>query len=112
MIRLPPRSTRTDTLFPYTTLFRSRAEEEGRIQEDADDERGDGRARRRWGRRGAVCGLVGADRRRRRGRGRERPAAGAQGGGKASHGAGGRRRPRRIEFERFGRVDSARRRRG
>src|SRR3546814_3300965 len=25
MIRLPPRSTRTDTLFPYTTLFRSYA---------------------------------------------------------------------------------------
>src|SRR3546814_10519029 len=25
MIRLPPRSTRTDTLFPYTTLFRSGA---------------------------------------------------------------------------------------
>src|SRR3546814_6356949 len=25
MIRLPPRSTRTDTLFPYTTLFRSNA---------------------------------------------------------------------------------------
>src|SRR3546814_2731871 len=24
MTRLPPRSTRTDTLFPYTTLFRSR----------------------------------------------------------------------------------------
>src|SRR3546814_13262729 len=24
MRRLPPRSTRTDTLFPYTTLFRSR----------------------------------------------------------------------------------------
>src|SRR3546814_9200858 len=23
MLRLPPRSTRTDTLFPYTTLFRS-----------------------------------------------------------------------------------------
>src|SRR3546814_9268185 len=23
MIRLPPRSTRTDTLFPYTSLFRS-----------------------------------------------------------------------------------------
>src|SRR3546814_16738371 len=23
MIRLPPRSTRTDSLFPYTTLFRS-----------------------------------------------------------------------------------------
>src|SRR3546814_11877848 len=25
IIRRPPRSTRTDTLFPYTTLFRSRA---------------------------------------------------------------------------------------
>src|SRR3546814_20104295 len=29
MIRRPPRSTRTDTLFPYTTLFRS---EEGRTR--------------------------------------------------------------------------------
>src|SRR3546814_5430026 len=28
MIRRPPRSTRTDTLFPYTTLFRSQLEEE------------------------------------------------------------------------------------
>src|SRR3546814_19354655 len=27
MIRRPPRSTRTDTLFPYTTLFRSCLEE-------------------------------------------------------------------------------------
>src|SRR3546814_7225818 len=26
MIRRPPRSTRTDTLFPYTTLFRSSAD--------------------------------------------------------------------------------------
>src|SRR3546814_16754953 len=26
MIRRPPRSTRTDTLFPYTTLFRSHPE--------------------------------------------------------------------------------------
>src|SRR3546814_1669011 len=26
MIRRPPRSTRTDTLFPYTTLFRSRVQ--------------------------------------------------------------------------------------
>src|SRR3546814_10053792 len=26
MIRRPPRSTRTDTLFPYTTLFRALAE--------------------------------------------------------------------------------------
>src|SRR3546814_15847134 len=30
MIRRPPRSTRTDTLFPYTTLFRSRAADEVR----------------------------------------------------------------------------------
>src|SRR3546814_8120807 len=29
MIRRPPRSTRTDTLFPYTTLFRSKAVREG-----------------------------------------------------------------------------------
>src|SRR3546814_7721199 len=28
MIRRPPRSTRTDTLFPYTTLFRSRPPDE------------------------------------------------------------------------------------
>src|SRR3546814_19397104 len=33
MIRRPPRSTRTDTLFPYTTLFRSR---EVRRDEAAD----------------------------------------------------------------------------
>src|SRR3546814_11629527 len=32
MIRRPPRSTRTDTLFPYTTLFRSR-DDHGRIAE-------------------------------------------------------------------------------
>src|SRR3546814_19662724 len=33
MIRRPPRSTRPDTLFPYTTLFRSQlaAQAEGRI---------------------------------------------------------------------------------
>src|SRR3546814_6980225 len=29
MIRRPPRSTRTDTLFPYTTLFRSKRAIEG-----------------------------------------------------------------------------------
>src|SRR3546814_6477560 len=29
MIRRPPRSTRTDTLFPYTTLFRSDVRELG-----------------------------------------------------------------------------------
>src|SRR3546814_13664647 len=29
MIRRPPRSTRTDTLFPYTTLFRSKKNPRG-----------------------------------------------------------------------------------
>src|SRR3546814_2426408 len=33
MIRRPPRSTRTDTLFPYTTLFRSVAPR----QRDSED---------------------------------------------------------------------------
>src|SRR3546814_1131150 len=37
MVRRPPRSTRTDTLFPYTTLFRSdrhhRAPREHRVEE-------------------------------------------------------------------------------
>src|SRR3546814_1207304 len=37
MIRRPPRSTRTDTLFPYTTLFRShvvdvRVQHRGQVQ--------------------------------------------------------------------------------
>src|SRR3546814_18984425 len=46
MIRRPPRSTRTDTLFPYTTLFRSdRRErpgerEHGEREEDAGPGRG------------------------------------------------------------------------
>src|SRR3546814_4418824 len=31
MIRRPPRSTRTDTLFPYTTLFRSGVETSVRV---------------------------------------------------------------------------------
>src|SRR3546814_4472828 len=35
MIRRPPRSTRTDTLFPYTTLFRSAS----RLRRDDDDRR-------------------------------------------------------------------------
>src|SRR3546814_4665526 len=46
MIRRPPRSTRTDTLFPYTTLFRSlqQVQHAGRLQRphEAVDERGHG----------------------------------------------------------------------
>src|SRR3546814_3455088 len=42
MIRRPPRSTRTDTLFPYTTLFRSAtfsAEDRERTRYYADNAR-------------------------------------------------------------------------
>src|SRR3546814_3963828 len=34
MIRRPPRSTRTDTLFPYTTLFRSPGQEAEDVPRD------------------------------------------------------------------------------
>src|SRR3546814_1116472 len=40
MIRRPPRSTRTDTLFPYTTLFRS----VGVLQLDVDRRHGQDQA--------------------------------------------------------------------
>src|SRR3546814_12446382 len=42
MIRRPPRSTRTDTLFPYTTLFRSANRLAGRWPVIAVDLRGRG----------------------------------------------------------------------
>src|SRR3546814_781276 len=44
MIRRPPRSTRTDTLFPYTTLFRSTLR---RDQRDAGDDEQQARDPRR-----------------------------------------------------------------
>src|SRR3546814_10051806 len=37
MIRLPPRSTRTDTRFPYTTLFRSKAGKTGNKHPGLDE---------------------------------------------------------------------------
>src|SRR3546814_16740193 len=37
MIRRPPRSTRTDTLFPYTTLFRSAIYDAHHIGESGND---------------------------------------------------------------------------
>src|SRR3546814_10173343 len=55
MIRRPPRSTRTDTLFPYTTLFRSLPQ-----RQQGDDDRARGRGRLRGARRAA-----GGDRRQR-----------------------------------------------
>src|SRR3546814_15531052 len=50
MIRRPPRSTRTDTLFPYTTLFRSGCDTRQSARPPAADERArprDGTPRRR-----------------------------------------------------------------
>src|SRR3546814_4717042 len=49
MIRRPPRSTRTDTLFPYTTLFRSVGVQrrEGEVAGLGDGERG-GSSRCYW----------------------------------------------------------------
>src|SRR3546814_6455887 len=41
MIRRPPRSTRTDTLFPYTTLFRSKVRGKWTYLYRAVDKRGD-----------------------------------------------------------------------
>src|SRR3546814_7413600 len=38
MIRRPPRSTRTDTLFPYTTLFRS-LDDARKARKAAEDQR-------------------------------------------------------------------------
>src|SRR3546814_16669015 len=46
MLRRPPRSTRTDTLFPYTTLFRSR--DEGRREFAPTPQRQDRPRRSRW----------------------------------------------------------------
>src|SRR3546814_3212475 len=37
MIRRPPRSTRTDTLFPYTTLFRSPSHFAAKLPESAHE---------------------------------------------------------------------------
>src|SRR3546814_3695362 len=79
MIRRPPRSTRTDTLFPYTTLFRSPGRRR-RLLLSADHRRepariGEGHARR----------TVRADRRRQQIR-RYRPS-----------GFGGNRPERRSE---------------
>src|SRR3546814_1883163 len=38
MIRRPPRSTRTDTLFPYTTLFRSHRSRASKVSSSESEE--------------------------------------------------------------------------
>src|SRR3546814_2130040 len=69
MIRRPPRSTRTDTLFPYTTLFRS----------VEDDPRGAGRRLQ------ALRKLPSVGRRLRRLSGAARDAGGAEDGHRDGH---------------------------
>src|SRR3546814_3641005 len=57
MIRRPPRSTRTDTLFPYTTLFRSHsAETRGRLDHWPFDETVAGSNGGNAGGSGSQCG--------------------------------------------------------
>src|SRR3546814_9989213 len=55
MIRRPPRSTRTDTLFPYTTLFRSRPLQGGARRLQRHPAEGARRPFRRSLRRAAPC---------------------------------------------------------
>src|SRR3546814_3600514 len=52
MIRRPPRSTRTDTLFPYTTLFRSPGFGRMAMRESSASFGNGGRGRRRSNRPG------------------------------------------------------------
>src|SRR3546814_14273292 len=54
MIRRPPRSTRTDTPFPYTTLFRSQTDAEADAQGGSEEKRGAADRAARRHRRGAV----------------------------------------------------------
>src|SRR3546814_3466605 len=51
MIRRPPRSTRTDTLFPYTTLFRSGLPGAFANRAPGEQDRADAAKRCRFGRR-------------------------------------------------------------
>src|SRR3546814_13023835 len=50
MVRRPPRSTRADTLFPYTTLFRSQYSRSRALPDEPEGRRpDDGRAQRSFG---------------------------------------------------------------
>src|SRR3546814_8844856 len=90
MIRRPPRSTLTDTLFPYTTLFRS----PDRVQPvEGGAVAGDGDAGGRvWKPRAGQCGGAGADAGDRGlQRGPDRAARGAHAAGRAADPRPGRR---------------------
>src|SRR3546814_700320 len=78
MIRRPPRSTRTDTLFPYTTLFRSADRRRQTVRTDRTRRRPGSRARSgsslgiaahaRWQNRAGKAGNAVVGRRRHPGR--------------------------------------------
>src|SRR3546814_4083416 len=59
MIRRPPRSTRTDTLFPYTTLFRSVLVPRRRRSGLGPDDRPAGRLGKPEAREGRAAGYAG-----------------------------------------------------
>src|SRR3546814_3498949 len=59
MIRRPPRSTRTDTLFPYTTLFRSPQSLQPRSGEVRRPHQGHRKGPRRKGRGGGTLAGTG-----------------------------------------------------
>src|SRR3546814_10227600 len=56
MIRRPPRSTRTDTLVPYTTLFRSIVQGLGMLRPDEDHRQGVALLRLEFGHLGRIEG--------------------------------------------------------
>src|SRR3546814_12927626 len=93
MIRRPPRSTRTDTLFPYTTLFRSARDRGGadRFHPFVQRDVAAAPPRAGRGRRGFRFGLLlRTDRRRRSPPPRHRPPRGGGEGHEPDH-AGDRR---------------------
>src|SRR3546814_12195599 len=89
MIRRPPRSTRTDTLFPYTTLFRAAERTRRRRRRPAPP--GRGRALRRGEDLERGC-AAGAD--------RSRAGQGAAAGARRRAGPA---QPRRLSAQRRGR---------
>src|SRR3546814_5797563 len=94
MLRRPPISTRTDTLFPYTTLFRSSA----------------ARLRARGRRSGVACGPAGPSARRVRGRGGRRcvvPRRRGRGRRAAADGERGRSEEHTSELQSLMRISYA-----
>src|SRR3546814_14031867 len=81
----PPKATRTDTLFPYSTLFRSLVPGAGGAGDDAAAGRRTARRRRRAGRGLPDRRLAGALRHRAGGR----PAVGSDAAADLGAGAGG-----------------------